>query len=77
MLKECIIVELLFYSEPFAREPCYSSHSEDVDLIPEPAGTIVLPYHISSSGDTALLNNKFLVRNCHTHDNQSIFLKNP
>jgi hypothetical protein len=64
---------LLSYSEPFAAEPSCPLHSEDVDLVPEPAGTVVLPCHISSSGDTALLNIKFSVHNCHIHDNVSFF----
>ena len=58
-----ITADLAFYFEPCAGEPCYPWHSEALDLFPELSGTIVLPCHISSSGDTALLNNIFSVQN--------------
>jgi hypothetical protein len=46
-----------------------------LDLFPELSGTVVLPCHISSSGDTALLNNTFSVHNFHMSDNQLILLR--
>jgi hypothetical protein len=60
---QSITADLPFYFEPCAGEPCYPWHSEALDLFPELSGTIVLPCRISSSGDTALLNNTFSVRN--------------
>jgi len=60
---QCITADLPFYFEPCAEEPCYPWHSEALDLFPELSGTIVLPCRISSSGDTALLNNTFSVHN--------------
>jgi len=60
---QCITADLPFYFEPCAGEPCYPWHSEALDLFPELSGTIVLPCRISSSGDTALLNNIFSVHN--------------
>lgn len=58
-----ITADFPFYFEPCAGEPCYLWHSEALDLFPELSGTIVLPCHISSSGDTALLSNTFSVHN--------------